>query len=130
MAKLPERYSKKWIIMLVALFLLTFISLIIVGQILNLNLAFENISGFVLLSLITAVLISLGGYLGARVYFGIAAIFNIIGIIYMLYISLNRTAEGWSDLVSIISLMSAIVIGLILGIVVQVIAYLIKKKKH
>ena len=96
----------------------------------NINLAFENISGFFLLSLITAVLISLGGYLGARVYFGIAAIFNILGIIYMLLVSIFRTAEGWSDLVSIISLMSAIVVGLVLGIIGQVIALLVKKSKH
>lgn len=130
MAKLPERYSKKWLISLVALFLLTFISLIIVSQILNISLAFANISGFFLLSLITAVLISLGGYLGARVYFCIAAIFNLIGIIYMLIISIFRTAEGWSDLVSIISLMSAIVFGLVLGIIGQLIALLVKKSRR
>lgn len=130
MARLPERYSKKWLISLVALFLLTFISLIIVSQILNINLAFENISGFFLLSLITAVLISLGGFLGARVYFGIAAIFNILGIIYMLYVTIFRTAEGWSDLVSIISLMLAVLVGLVLGIIGQAIAVLVKKSKR
>jgi len=130
MLKLPEKYSKKWLFITITLFLLTFISLIFVGKILNINIAAENISGFALLSIFIAVIISIGGYLGATAYFFTALIFHILGIIYMMYVSINRTAEGWSDLVSIISFLFTVGTGIFLGLIIQGIWFLISKRKR
>lgn len=128
MFNLFDKYSKKWVYVLVTIFTLTFFSLMIVRYILNTNIAFENIIAFALLSLIVAFIITIGGYLGGKTYFWITLFFNIMGIIYMLYVSINKTSEGWSDLVSIISYMFSVGIGVILGIVVQVIVVVIPKK--
>jgi hypothetical protein len=132
MIKLPQKYSIKWIYILVALFLLTFISMFIVTSILALSVSLENIGGFAILSLAVSLAIGIGGLIGAKAYFNIALIFNILGIIYMLTVSIFRTAEGWSDLISIISYLFVLAIGIVLGMLVQLIIILIacyKKKR-
>ena len=109
---------------------MTFISLIIVSQILSINIELENIGGFILLSFFTAITISIGGYIGADVYFVIAFVFYILGLIYMFYVSITKTAEGWSDLVSIISFLVTVELGVFLGIVGQVLRFILLKNKH
>lgn len=130
MFKLPEKLSKQWLYIFIALFLLTFTSLFSVGKILDLSIKFENISGFAFLSLIVATILSAGGFLGAKGFFGVALGFNIVGIIYMLYVSVNKTAEGWSDLVSIISYLVTLGLGLFLGIITQSVMFFMSKKKQ
>ena len=130
MFKLPAKQSKKWFYISLSLFLMTFISLIIVSQILSINIELENIGGFILLSFFTAITISIGGYIGADVYFVIAFVFYILGLIYMFYVSITKTAEGWSDLVSIISFLITIGLGVLLGIVGQSLRFILLKNKH
>ena len=130
MFKLPAKQSKKWFYISLSLFLMTFISLIIVSQILSINIELENIGGFILLSFFTAITISVGGYIGADVYFVIAFVFYILGLIYMFYVSITKTAEGWSDLVSIISFLITIGLGVLLGIVGQSLRFILLKNKH
>lgn len=130
MFKLPAKQSKKWLYILLSLFLMTSISLIIVSQILSINIELENIGGFILLSFFTAITISIGGYIGADVYFVISFVFYILGLIYMFYVSITKTAEGWSDLVSIISFLVTVGLGVFLGIVGQVLRFILLKNKH
>lgn len=130
MFELPAKKSKKWMYILLSLFLMTFISLIIVSQILRINIELENISGFILLSFFITTTISVGGYIGADVYFVIAFIFYILGLIYMFYVSTTKTAEGWSDLVSIISFLVTVGLGVLLGIVGQSLRFILLKNKH
>jgi len=130
MFKLPAKQSKKWLYILLSLFLMTFISLIIVSQILSINIELENIGGFILLSFFTAITISIGGYIGADVYFVISFVFYILGLIYMFYVSITKTAEGWSDLVSIISFLVTVGLGVFLGIVGQLLRFILLKNKH
>ena len=133
MIMLPKKYSKKWILIILALFLLTFISLFLVSTILTLSTSLENIGGFAILSLAVSLAIGLGGLIGAKSYFKIALTANMIGIIYMLAVSVFKTAEGWSDLVSIISYLFILTIGIVLGMLYQFILILIncyKKKKE
>jgi hypothetical protein len=47
----------------------------------------------------------------------------------MLILSITKYAEGWSDLVSIISYMLMLGIGIILGIVIQLIVFIRTKTK-
>lgn len=133
MITLPKKYSIKWILIIVALFLLTFVSMFLGTTILTLSASLENIGGFAILSLAVALAIGIGGLIGAKSYFKIALTSNIIGIIYMIVISVFKTAEGWSDLVSIISYLLILSIGIILGVFVQLFLILInlynKKRK-
>lgn len=129
MIKLPNKYSIKWLYILIALFFLTFASMYLVITILELSIGFDNISGFALLSLAVSLSIGIGGLLGLKAYFKTALLFNIIGIIYMLSVTIFRTAEGWSDLVSIISYLFFLALGIFLGVIVQLAVILITKYK-
>lgn len=130
MIKLPNKFSIKWLYILIALFFLTFASMYLVITILELSIGFDNISGFALLSLAVSLSIGIGGLLGLKAYFKTALLFNILGIIYMLSITIFRTAEGWSDLVSIISYLFFLALGIFLGIIVQLTVILITKYKE
>jgi len=79
--------------------------------------------------ILVAVIISAGGYFGAKAYFFTVAIFHALAIIYMLYVSINKTAEGWSDLVSIILFLFTIGVGILLGLIIQGICILVLKKR-
>ncbi len=129
MLKLPDKYSKKWPYILIAIFGLNFIALLAQSQILNTNINAANIISFAILSLSISLLITVGGFLGGKIYFITASLFDLAGIIYMLYITLNKTAEGWSDLVGIISFLTTIILGLILGLLTQIIYTIITKEK-
>lgn len=129
MITLPKKYSIKWILIIVALFILSFVSMFLGTSILALSASLENIGGFAILSLIVSLTIGIGGLIGAKSYFKIALTANIIGIIYMLVISALNTAEGWSDLVSIISYLFILSIGIVLGMVYQLILILINHYK-
>ena len=129
MINLPSKHSKKWLYIIAALFLLNFASLIAFVSILNSNVTAQNVIGFSVLSLILAFFIGGGGFLGAKAYFYTAVIFDIIGIIYMLYVSIGKTAEGWSDLVSFISYLFIVGFGILLGLVIQGVMFLVKLKK-
>lgn len=130
MIKLPNKYSIKWLYILIALFLLTFASMYLVITILELSVGFDNISGFALLSLAVSLSIGIGGLLGLKAYFKTALLFNILGIIYMLSVTIFRTAEGWSDLVSIIAYLFFLSLGIFLGAIVQLAVILITKYKN
>lgn len=127
MIRLPEKYSIKWLPILMALFLLTFISMFLVTTILDLNISLENIGGFAILSLAVSLAIGIGGILGSSAYFITALLFNILGIIYTFIITIFRTAEGWSDLVGIVSYLFLLTVGIILGVVLQLIIILLRK---
>jgi hypothetical protein len=130
MIKLPAKHSKNWAFIALALFLITFAAMIALAMILKTTIALENISGFVLFSFFVSIIISIGGFLGAKAYFFTALAMDVIGIIYMLILSITRSAEGWSDLVSIISYMFMLGVGIILGSVIQLIVFLLSRRKR
>ncbi len=115
--KLPEKHSVKWFYSAGVLSILTFIILIAFSRLSGINFGMQNIIGFVLLSVIIAAVITAGGFLGAKIYFCTSLIFYILAVVYMFYIAVSRTAEGWTDLVGIISYIFIIATGFITGIV-------------
>lgn len=130
MIKLPEKHSVKWFYIAAVILILTFIILIAFSHLSGINLGIQNIFGFVLLSVIITAVISAGGYLGAKIYFRVLLIFYIMASVYMFYIAVSKTAEGWTDLVGIISYMFIIAAGVIAGIVLQGINFLVLKSKN
>lgn len=126
--KLPDKHSNKWFLIMVAIFILVVLAMVSVSLILQLDIGIENILGFSKLALIVSFAAAAGGYLGFKRYFLVMLVSNIIGIAYMLIIVINRTAEGWSDLVSIISYMFVMFIGFFAAIGLELIESLRKKK--
>lgn len=129
MAKLPEKHSLRWVVFLAVLFVCTVLSFFVLALLLGTPVGGENLGGFGLLGIIISLAITIGGYLGARIYFITALIFDGIATAYMLFIAANQTAEGWSDLVGVISYLFTLGIGLIIGILLQLFWHIRKNKK-
>lgn len=129
MIKLPEKHSVKWFYIAGVIAILTLIILIAFSRFSGINLGMQNMIGFFLFSVIIAAVINTGGFLGAKIYFRVTLIFYIIAAVYMLYIAISKTAEGWTDLVGIISYMFIIASGVIAGIVLQSICFFVSKNK-
>ena len=129
MVKPPQKHSKKWLYITVGLFLVTFFALIFAANTLNIDIAARNLAGFAVLSIVITGLISIGGYRGAKAYFYISLISLMLAMGYMLYISINKAAEGWSDLVSITSFVFIVAIGMGCAVVVQSILSFVSKNK-
>ncbi|MBM7581852.1 membrane-associated HD superfamily phosphohydrolase [Caldicoprobacter guelmensis] len=129
MITLPERYSRKWLVVLAVLFVLTFVLFIIFKVVLHADITQKNILGFSILSALVSLVITTGGFLGFKVYFCISTASNVLGLLYMLYIAVDQSAPGWTDLVAIMAYMFIMGIGVLGGIVVQALVGLIKKYK-
>lgn len=127
MLRLPERYDKKWFVILGGIFIFTLALFIIFKLILGPEISGRNIMGFAILSTLTSLITTIGGYLGFKVYFGISTISNIVGLIYMLYIAISQQAAGWTDLVGIMAYMFIMGIGILSGIVVEALVRLVRK---
>lgn len=117
-----KKFSPVWLLMALIVFGLVVGAMYYVSWSLGAEVTEQNWKGFALLGGIMAILLAGGGFLGGRVYFLIASIVNVGGLIYMIYLAFARTAEGWSDLVSVISYLFLSGVGVVLGIIGQLIA--------
>jgi hypothetical protein len=122
-----EKKIKNSLYLGIALVIITFFSLIITAHILNTSIEYENIMGFLLLAIITSSVITVGAYFKRNFFFLSTMLFNIAGITYMLYVSINHLASGWSDLVSIISYLMMFAMGMLIGIITELIIYFMSK---
>lgn len=129
MINLPSKHSRKWLYIIATLFLLNFIALMAFVFILYSNITAQNVIGFSILSFVLAIIIAGGGFLGAKAYVFTAVIFDIIAIIYMMYASIGKISEGWSDLVSFISYLFIVGAGVLLGLVIQGVLFLVGLRK-
>jgi hypothetical protein len=129
MLKIPDKYSYKWRFVLLAISSFIFLALMAVVAIAKIDIGLSNMVGYILLSVLVSVMISAGGYLGAKIYFIVAASFNAAAAVYMLYIVLAKTSDGWSDLVGLTTYILFSALGMILGLAAQIIWSLIKRKQ-
>lgn len=129
MIKRPPKYSGRWLYYAGALFLLTFLQLIVFALLSGMNPAVENMVGFLIISAAVSAVITAGGWLDKKFYFYTVLLFYLTAAGYMLYMALAKTAEGWTDLVGIVSFLFIIAAGVTAGIIVQFIAFILPKIK-
>jgi hypothetical protein len=125
---IPQKKSSRWLVVFLIYTMVIFISLLSTRLLLGSEIVPRNIWGFVILSTGSALIPSLGGFLGKRIFFLIYTIASIIGILYMFYVVIGNTAPGWEDLTSIIGYLFIVVIGFVLAIVSELIRYVVKPK--
>lgn len=116
--RMPAKFSKIWFLLAVLIFALVMGAMAYVPWTLGTQM---NIQGYALLGLVMALILAGGGFFGARVYFVVALTANIAGLGYMIYQAMVRTANGWSDLVSFLSYLFLAALGVLLGIISQLI---------
>lgn len=125
--KLPEKYDRKWFVILGVMFIFTLALFIIFKLIIQSDISGRNIVSFTILSALMSLVITMGGYLGYKVYFGISTVSHAVGLLYMFYIAIAQPVLGWTDLVAIMAYMFIIGTGILGGIVVQALVRLIRK---
>ncbi|WP_035020471.1 hypothetical protein [Anoxybacillus flavithermus] len=127
MFKLPESRSKQWYSVGAFLFFLYFCALSASRLLLNIELDFKQLIGFAIISFILSCIIGIVGFFGKATLAIISSAFSIIGIIYVLFISVTNLHEGWSDITSIISFLTISSFGVVIGVIAEIIRTLFKK---
>ncbi len=117
---LPAKKSKKWMYVLIGVFIINIAALYVSRIMAGSSMDTKNYVSFALIS-IAASIFSLAGFFGKRRFSYTYMAFNIGGIIYMLYITIGGKNNGWSDLTSIAGYMFLSLLGLLLGILTEVI---------
>jgi len=121
---------KKWFIYGIVIMLANFAFLLLIANLLAIDIAFENIGGFLLLSALIACVISFGGYLKYHVYFYLMLFFNFLAMAVCLYIINRRLLETWDDIIMMIYFLLIIFLGLIISVIMQGVYLKVLKKHH
>ena len=136
MFSLPNKYSKKWAIIAITIFLFNFIVLTIFNFKYNYGSVNIKVVGEDLVfPFIFSVIIGLGGFLGAKAYFYTALALNIIGDSYLVFKFVTRDymepAFIFPKTFFVLALYFGILFyGIVIGIIIQSIMYFVLKKKR
>ena len=117
---LPKKKSIGWLYVLTCVFIINICSLLVTRVILGSEINTKNAAGFVVLALIASIAACFG-YFGKKAFSYLFILFNLIGILYMFYIAIMGKSSGWADLTSIVGFMFMSCMGILLGILTEII---------
>jgi hypothetical protein len=126
---IPPKRSSGWSTVTAGLFVVLLILLTASRLLSGLETDGRSLIGFAILASIAALAAGAGGFLGGKIYFVVVTFSYAMGILYMLYILLTQASGGWSDITSVISFMTIALIGIISGLVVQIVWSLARKRQ-
>ena len=126
---LPSKKSKHWIGVFILYALVIFIGFIATRHILGSKIFGSYMFNLLGLSIFSALIPCIAGYLGKRLFFIIYTFCVIAGILYMFYVVLANIAPGWGELTSIVSFLFMVLVGVVLALVTEIIVYIVKRKK-
>ncbi|MHB8131471.1 MAG: hypothetical protein ACYDEX_21015 [Mobilitalea sp.] len=127
---IPSKSSKKWIVVFLIFTIVVFFSFLITRLVLDSDVLGRYLFGLIMMSVSSAFIPCIAGYLGRRVFFIVDTIFIVLGILYMFYVVLGNTAPGWGDLTSIIGYLFIVLLGVIIASIAEIINYFITKRKN
>lgn len=127
---LPAQKSFKWINVFFIYAAIVFIGLIISRLILGTIIDIRLIIAFVILSIGSAILPVIAGYLGRQLFFKIYVSSNVVGLLYMITLVMSDRAPEWADLTSIVVYVYLLPVGAVLGLLAEVILYIKKRKSN
>ncbi|MGE6489196.1 hypothetical protein [Paenisporosarcina sp. NPDC076898] len=124
---IPPKKSFQWIGIFILYTVIIFISLLATRVLFGSELSNPSIISLLIISKVSALIPSIGGFLGKRIFFIIYTVSTIVGMLYMFYVVLGNTAPGWGDLTSIIGYLFIVGVGAVLALVTEVVSYFVKK---
>jgi hypothetical protein len=116
---LPKAMDKKWGFVFLGVFITILLTLIINTLITTNSFSLDNLIGYLLLSLAVASLSSLG-YFRLKWFSKIMIGTSMFASLYLIVASILLINNSWGDLISIGTFTMIIVVGVIMGITVQV----------
>ena len=127
---LPLKKSNQWFWIFIIYTIAIFVGLIATRFILGSEIFVKYILSMLLISMVSAIIPCIAGYLGRRIFFIIYTISAMVGILYMFYVVLGNTSPGWGDLTSIVGYLFIVVVGVGLGLISEVINYFVKRRQN
>lgn len=127
---LPSKKSNQWLLVFMLYTIAIFIGLLSTRIILGSEIFGRYIFALLIISMVSALVPCIGGYIGKRIFFIIYTFSAIVGILYMFYVVLGNTAPGWGDLTSIVGYLFIVGVGAALALVVEVIRYFMITKQN
>ena len=124
---IPSKKYKKWILIFLIYVIVVFLSFLITRLVLGSDVSGRYLLGLMIMSMSSAFIPCIAGFLGKLVFFIVDTIFIVLGILYMLYVVLGNTAPGWGDLTSIIGYLFIVLFGVIIAAVAEIISYFVSK---
>lgn len=128
MFTIPEKRSHKWYFVMGGVFFINIAALLFSRLLVGQSITLKNAVGFGIISTIISFFV-LPGFFGFQTYTLAVLLGNFTGITYMLYLILSRIKDGWADLTSIFSFLTLVVIGVVTGILAQIVVWAISRKK-
>lgn len=122
---IPTKKSSKWIWVFLLYTIVIFIGLLATRVILGSEILDRYIFSLLIISIGSALIPSIGGFLGNRNFFIVYSLSAILGIFYMFYVVLGNASPGWGDLTSIIGYLFIIGVGTVLALVTEVVRYFV-----
>jgi len=123
-----KKYNR-WLLVYIFYTIAIFIGFLITRSILGSEIFGRYMFTLMLISMVSALIPCIGGFLGRRKFFIVNTLSIIVGILYMFYVVVGNTAPGWGDLTSIVGYLFIVGVGVILALGVEVISYFIKTKQ-
>ncbi len=115
---LPEKDSQKWFYVFLASWLVNLVALVVSRYQVNAILDNSTTFIFVVMSLLIASITVLGWF-GLKAFTKTFLLFNVIGLVNMLYITGNLASEGWSDITSLLNYIFFVAMGVVAGLLVE-----------
>lgn len=81
------------------------------------------------ISMVSALIPSIGKFLGRINFFIVSTLSILIGILYMFYVVIGKTAQAWSELASIVGYLFIVGAGFVLAIVIEIISHFFKTQR-
>jgi len=128
-ATIPAKFSRRWWLIFVAYFVIILAFLLLTENLLDIGFTGTSFLARVILAIISAFIVCLGGFLGGRFYFLICSLGLLIGIIYMLYVVIANTAPGWGDLTSMVGYLFCLAISIVIGLLTELVLLSLRRKK-
>jgi len=123
-----KKYNR-WLLVYIFYTIAIFIGFLITRSILGSEIFGRYMVTLMLISMVSALIPCIGGFLGRRKFFIVNTLSIIVGILYMFYVVVGNTAPGWGDLTSIVGYLFIVGVGVVLALGVEVISYFIKTKQ-
>lgn len=127
--KLKNKPSPKWLLVILAIFILNLSLLLGSRFLLGSQLVTANYAAFAGLSLVLALIAGLGA-LGLMVFFSSYVLFNGFALIYLYWITFTQKNSGWADLTSLAGYFMMLLAGVAVGIVLELLSRFLGKKRN
>ncbi|MBD3921295.1 hypothetical protein H8B09_21180 [Paenibacillus sp. PR3] len=127
MLPIPAARSNSWYKFIIpatsilAIILILFTRFVLFDQPFTLVIALR----FTLLAIVPCIIAGAAGWLGARIMWLIMTLSVLIGLIWMAYLSTGHT--GWEDLSSLLVFFLSILLGVIIGLIAELAAFLYRR---